>query len=175
MAPDPTSWRNVRKMGAMNGRDTDGSCQLMADVSEGIDEWNGRGGRTSIGRSPFTCSQVRTASGMMGPLPFTTSNSMLCEATQHSASGMARQRWGLSQHAPQRREGRQDVGEHDDAVRLEGTPRLHTGAGVIGAQIRFALCAVCKTHLQRQLNSNLRRLGPHAERVLVRVSGCACS
>jgi hypothetical protein len=47
------------------------------------------------------------------------------------------------------------------------------GAGVRGGvQIRRALSAA---HLQRQLDSNLRRLGPHAERVLIRVPGQACS
>jgi hypothetical protein len=64
-----------------------------------------------MGRNPFTCSQVRTASGMMGPLPLTTSNSMLCdrEATARQRGQGAALGGPKVKHAPQRREGRQDV------------------------------------------------------------------
>ena len=44
---------------------------------------------TSMGRNALTCSHDRTASGMTGPLPLMTSNSILWCAWQHERAQVA--------------------------------------------------------------------------------------
>lgn len=60
--------------------------------------------------------------GMIGPLPRTTSKSMLRERAE--AGDQRAALCVAEQGAPERGERCEDVGEHDDSVGLEGAPGL---------------------------------------------------
>ena len=75
-----------------------------------------------MGRRTLTCARERMGTGMIGPLPRTTSKSMLRGPTE--AGDQRAALCVAEQGAPERGERGEDVGDHDDSVGLEGAPGL---------------------------------------------------